>query len=135
MRPGASTWSTDVCVPIARLVECLVETKEEVERSGLLAPIAGHVGDGNFHLALVLDPDDTEDMERAHALNDAMVRRALAVGGTCTGEHGVGLGKTQSLAVEAGPALDLMRTVKDALDPRGILNPGKLFSSTSLLIE
>ena len=131
--PGASTWSTDVCVPLARLVECLLQTKQDVERSGLLAPIAGHVGDGNFHLAFVVDLSDTEEMARAHRVNDAMVQRALAMGGTCTGEHGVGLGKTEHLAAEAGPALEAMRRVKDALDPQGILNPGKLFTAEAIL--
>lgn len=133
LRPGASTWSTDVCVPVARLAECLVETKRDIERSGLLAPIAGHVGDGNFHLAIVVDPEDGEEMARAHRLNDAMVERALAMGGTCTGEHGVGLGKREHLAVEAGAGLDVMRRLKQAMDPHDILNPGKVFASTRIL--
>lgn len=127
MRPGASTWSTDVCVPISRLAECLVETKREIDRSGLLAPIAGHVGDGNFHLAIVLDPHDAEEFDRAVRLNEVMVRHALSLGGTCTGEHGIGLGKREFLAAEAGAGLEAMRAVKRALDPVAILNPGKLF--------
>jgi D-lactate dehydrogenase (cytochrome) len=105
----------------------LLGTKQDIDASGLTAPIAGHVGDGNFHLAFVVDPEDTDEMARAAALNDAMVTRALSVGGTCTGEHGIGLGKAGHLAVEAGAGLAVMRGVKEALDPRGILNPGKLF--------
>ncbi|MGH3357348.1 MAG: FAD-binding oxidoreductase [Nocardioidaceae bacterium] len=127
MRPGASTWSTDVCVPISRLAECLLETRKEIDRSGLLAPIAGHVGDGNFHLAIVLDPADEDEFATAVRLNEAMVGHALRLGGTCTGEHGIGLGKREHLAAEAGTAVDSMREVKRALDPLGILNPGKLF--------
>jgi D-lactate dehydrogenase (cytochrome) len=135
LRPGASTWSTDVCVPVSRLVECLLLTKREVERSGLIAPIAGHVGDGNFHLALVVDPEDAEEMARAVELNDRMVEHALALGGTCTGEHGVGLGKRRHLAAEAGAGLDVMRAVKRALDPHGILNPEKIFRTRDVLTE
>lgn len=128
LRPGASTWSTDVCVPISRLAECLLETKRDIDASGLVAPIAGHVGDGNFHLALVVDPDDDEEMGRARRLEEAMVARALRLGGTCSGEHGIGLGKMRHLAAEAGAAVDVMRAVKAALDPHGVLNPGKLFA-------
>jgi D-lactate dehydrogenase (cytochrome) len=128
LRAGAVTWSTDVCVPVSRLAECLLQTKQDLEASGLVAPIAGHVGDGNFHLALVLDPDDDRERARARSLNDAMVARALAMGGTCTGEHGVGLGKLDHLAVEAGASLGVMQALKGALDPRGILNPGKVFT-------
>lgn len=128
LRPGAGTWSTDVCVPISRLSECLLQTQRDIAEFGLIAPIAGHVGDGNFHLAIVLNPDDPDEMSRAHALNDAMVKRALALGGTCSGEHGIGLGKTSHLAQEVGDALSTMRAVKRALDPHGILNPGKLFA-------
>jgi D-lactate dehydrogenase (cytochrome) len=127
LRPGAETWSTDVCVPISRLTECLLETQQDIAASGLTAPIAGHVGDGNFHLAIVVDPSDAEEMARAAALNDRMVVRALGMGGTCSGEHGVGLGKSDHLAQECGPALEVMRAVKQALDPHGVLNPGKLF--------
>lgn len=132
LRPGASTWSTDVCVPVSRLVECIVQTKQDISESGLVAPIAGHVGDGNFHLAFVLDPLDLQEMARAHWVNDRMVRRALEMGGTCTGEHGIGVGKMEHLALEVGPGLEVMRAVKRALDPHGILNPGKVIGAAEL---
>ena len=117
---------TDVCVPISRLAECIVDTKADLERSGLLAPLVGHVGDGNFHLVLVVDPDDADEVARAEALHDRLVRRALALGGTCTGEHGIGTGKIAFLEAEHGAALDTMRRIKAALDPAGIMNPGKV---------
>jgi D-lactate dehydrogenase (cytochrome) len=126
LRPGAKSLTTDVCVPVSRLAECLVATQRDVEESGLLAPVAGHVGDGNFHLALVLDPADADELDRARALNDRLVRRALEMGGTCTGEHGVGLGKRDHLAAEAGAGLEVMGTLKRALDPHLVLNPGKV---------
>ncbi len=126
LRPGAGGWPTDVCVPISRLAECLVETKRDIVASGLLAPIVGHVGDGNFHLTFVIDPQDKEEMARAAALNERMVMRALALGGTCTGEHGVGYGKIDFLTAEHGEAVSVMRAIKQALDPRGIMNPGKV---------
>jgi D-lactate dehydrogenase (cytochrome) len=100
LRPGAKGWPTDVCVPISRLAECILETKKDIEESGLLAPMVGHVGDGNFHLVYVIDPDDPEELKRASAHNDRMVARALAMGGTCTGEHGVGYGKLAFLQAE-----------------------------------
>jgi D-lactate dehydrogenase (cytochrome) len=124
LRPGSRSWSTDVCVPLSRLVQCLNETTQDLAASGLLAPIAGHVGDGNFHLALVVDPSDSDEMSRARALEARLVHRALRMGGTCSGEHGIGMGKIDHLAREAGPALEVMRSVKQALDPYGILNPG-----------
>ncbi len=126
MRPGSSTWSTDVCVPVSRLVECLLLTKHDIDVCGLVAPVAGHVGDGNFHLAIVLDPADPDEMARAHQLNDRLVQRALAMGGTCSGEHGIGMGKRDHLAHEAGEGLEVMRRIKSALDPHHILNPGKV---------
>jgi D-lactate dehydrogenase (cytochrome) len=126
LRPGARGWPTDVCVPISRLAECLLETRREIDAAGLLAPIVGHVGDGNFHVVFVLDPDDKEAWERAEAVNRCMVERALAVGGTCTGEHGVGYGKMRYLEKEQGEAVEVMRQVKRALDPDNILNPGKI---------
>jgi D-lactate dehydrogenase (cytochrome) len=126
LRPGAGGWPTDVCVPISRLAECLVETKRDIVASGLLAPIVGHVGDGNFHLTFVIDPEDKAEMARAAALNERMVKRALALGGTCTGEHGVGYGKIDLMAEEHGEAVSVMRLVKRALDPQGIMNPGKV---------
>ena len=126
LRPGAKGWATDVCVPISRLADCIVETKRDVEQSGLLAPIVGHVGDGNFHLCFVLDPADPEEMARAKALNERMVFRALEMGGTCTGEHGIGYGKMDFLTAEHGEAVAVMRQLKLALDPDGIMNPGKV---------
>ena len=126
LRPGAKGWATDVCVPISRLAECILETKQDIEESGLLAPIVGHVGDGNFHLVYVIDPEDREEMARADALNDRMVMRALAMGGTCTGEHGIGYGKMQFLQAEHGDAVSVMRQLKIALDPDNLMNPGKM---------
>jgi D-lactate dehydrogenase (cytochrome) len=126
LRAGARGYVTDVCVPISRLAECVSATKDDIERSGLIAPIVGHVGDGNFHLVILVDPADNEEVARAEALNDQVVRRALAVGGTCSGEHGVGYGKLAFMDAEHGDALALMRTIKLALDPGNIMNPGKL---------
>jgi D-lactate dehydrogenase (cytochrome) len=126
LRPGARIWATDVCVPISRLADCIVETKADVMEAGVLAPIVGHVGDGNFHLTIVLDPDDPAEMARAEAINARLVERALAMGGTCTGEHGVGTGKIWAVEREHGEAVDVMRTLKAALDPDGLMNPGKV---------
>ncbi len=126
LRPGAKGWATDVCVPISRLAECILETKRDIRASNLLAPIVGHVGDGNFHLTFIIDPDDPEEMRRAEALNDRMVTRALAMGGTCTGEHGIGTGKMKFLQAEHGDAVAVMRQIKLALDPGNIMNPGKI---------
>jgi D-lactate dehydrogenase (cytochrome) len=127
LRPGAQGFTTDACVPISRLAECLAETKRDLDASGLVAPIVGHVGDGNYHLAILVDPDDPEELARAKALNDRLVRRAIAMDGTCTGEHGVGYGKAAFLELEHGPeALAMMRAVKSALDPAGLFNPGKV---------
>jgi D-lactate dehydrogenase (cytochrome) len=126
LRPGAKGWATDVCVPISRLADCISETKREIRESGMLAPLVGHVGDGNFHLTYVIDPDDPAEMERAQRLNERMVHRALAMGGTCTGEHGVGYGKIDFVEAEHGPAIDAMRRLKRAFDPDNIMNPGKI---------
>jgi len=128
LRPGAKAWTTDVCVPISRLVDCILETRRDVQASGLTAPLMGHVGDGNFHLVFVLDPDDPNELAAATKVNGQLVRRAQAMGGTCTGEHGVGLGKMAYLAEEHGPALDVMKTIKRALDPDNLMNPGKMFT-------
>lgn len=129
LKPGAKGWATDVCVPISRLAECILETRKDIDASGVLAPIVGHVGDGNFHLTFLIDPDDPEEMKRAEGVNDRMVMRALAMGGTCTGEHGVGTGKMRFLQAEHGDALSVMRQIKQALDPDNILNPGKILPS------
>jgi D-lactate dehydrogenase (cytochrome) len=126
LRPGAKGWPTDVCVPISRLAECILETKRDIEESRLLAPIVGHAGDGNFHLSFIIDPDDKEEMARAQALNERMVMRALAMGGTCTGEHGIGTGKMAFLQAEHGEAVAVMRALKLALDPQNLMNPGKV---------
>jgi D-lactate dehydrogenase (cytochrome) len=126
LRPGGKGWATDVCVPISRLAECISETKKEIRRSMLIAPIVGHVGDGNFHLSFIIDPDDPAEMAAAKAVNDRMVMRALALGGTCTGEHGIGYGKLDFLTAEHGDAVAVMRQLKLALDPDNIMNPGKV---------
>jgi D-lactate dehydrogenase (cytochrome) len=126
LRPGCGGWATDVCVPISRLADCILETKADLGQSRLLAPLVGHVGDGNFHLVFLVKPDDPEEMAEAAHLNERMVLRAIAMGGTCTGEHGVGYGKIPFLAVEHGDAVDVMRAIKQALDPQNIMNPGKV---------
>lgn len=126
LRPGCGIWATDVCVPISRLAECILETKQDLRESFLVAPLIGHVGDGNFHLGLLVRRDDPREVAEAERLHDRLVRRALAMDGTCTGEHGVGTGKLRFLAAEHGEALNVMRAIKQALDPLGILNPGKV---------
>ncbi|MCB8821327.1 FAD-binding oxidoreductase [Microvirga rosea] len=127
LRPGAQSVATDVCVPISRLAECVDETKRDIAASGLIAPIVGHVGDGNFHVQPLVNTDDPAEVEACEAFVDRLVRRALAMEGTCTGEHGVGQKKMKYLQIEHGPAaLALMRTLKQAIDPSNILNPGKI---------
>ena len=131
LRRGAQAIATDVCVPISRLAECVTETQRDIAESRLLAPILGHVGDGNFHLTLLVDPSDAAEVARAETLMERLIKRALAMEGTCTGEHGVGQGKMKYLLPEYGAsALDVMRAVKQALDPRGIMNPGKIVAPT-----
>ena len=130
LRPGVQAFATDVCVPISRLAECVTETQRDLARFNLVAPILGHVGDGNFHVTMLLDIDDADEVTRARAVHERMIERALAMDGTCTGEHGVGQGKMRYLLAEHGPAvLDAMRAVKQALDPAGIMNPGKMISA------
>lgn len=125
--PGKRGWATDVVVPISRLAECIVDTKADIGASDIYAPICGHVGDGNFHCCIMLDPDDAAELAQAKAFNDRLVDRALAMGGSCTGEHGVGMGKIGSIAKEHGAAaIEVMRALKQALDPKNILNPGKV---------
>jgi D-lactate dehydrogenase (cytochrome) len=127
LRPGAQMIATDVCVPISRLAECVRETQADIEKTSLLAPIVGHIGDGNFHLTLLVDMNDADEVARAKALNERLVERALAMDGTCTGEHGVGQGKMKYLRAEHGaPALAAMAAIKRALDPQNIMNPGKI---------
>ncbi len=125
-RPGAKGWATDVCVPISRLAECIAETKRDLDQSFVTAVLVGHVGDGNFHLAFILDPDRPDELAEASRLNDRMVQRAIAMDGTCTGEHGVGYGKMDFLIAEHGDAISVMRSIKRALDPDNIMNPGKI---------
>ncbi len=126
LRPGCQVWATDVCVPISRLADCIVETQKDLESTHLPAPIVGHVGDGNFHLSFVLDPTKPEEIAEANRINDRLVARALAMEGTCTGEHGVGYGKIDYLDDEHGEAVSVMCTLKKALDPDNIMNPGKI---------
>ena len=127
LRPGSKAVITDVCVPVSRLAECLVATKRDIAASGLIAPIVGHVGDGNFHTLILVDPAAPDEIARAQALHERMVARALDLDGTSTGEHGIGTGKIAFLERELGGAVDVMRAVKRALDPQGIMNPGKIF--------
>ena len=127
LRPGAEAVATDVCVPISRLAECVVETEEDLGRLGLLSPIVGHVGDGNFHVTLLVDVHDSGEVEKAEGFLDRLVKRAHAMDGTCTGEHGVGQGKQKYIAAELGDeAVVAMRALKGALDPQNIFNPGKI---------
>jgi len=126
LRPGSRAWTTDVCVPISRLAECVVETKRENAGASFPICLVGHAGDGNFHLIYVLDPDSAAELEEARRLNERMVLRALEMGGTCSGEHGVGIGKMKFLEREHGAALEVMRTIKRALDPDNRMNPGKM---------
>jgi D-lactate dehydrogenase (cytochrome) len=125
-RPGSKGWATDVCVPISRLAECIAETKRDLAQSSIPSALVGHVGDGNFHLVFMIDPDRPEEIAEASRLNDRMVARALAMDGTSTGEHGVGYGKMEFLVAEHGEALSVMRAIKRALDPDNLLNPGKI---------
>lgn len=126
LRPGGKGMTTDVCVPISRLADCILATKADIAETGLVAPMVGHVGDGNFHLLMIVDPDDPAETARAAALHERLVMRALAMDGTCTGEHGIGTGKIAFLEAEQGEAVPVMRAIKQALDPHGLLNPGKV---------
>ena len=129
MWPGKRAMGTDACVPISELAACLLETKADIARSGLVAPIAGHVGDGNFHLGIMYDANDAEETERAEGLAFRVSRRAIAMGGTCSGEHGIGLHKVVHMEAQHGHGVELMRAIKASLDPRGIMNPGKIYST------
>jgi D-lactate dehydrogenase (cytochrome) len=126
LREGAQPWATDVCVPISRLAECIIETQKDLATSSLPAPIVGHAGDGNFHVGFVIYPNDPFEMAEAERLNERLVHRALSLDGTCTGEHGIGSGKIDFLIAEHGEAVNVMRAIKQALDPDNILNPGKI---------
>ncbi|GAB4360054.1 MAG: FAD-linked oxidase C-terminal domain-containing protein [Gammaproteobacteria bacterium] len=127
LRPGSRAVITDVCVPISRLAECIDESLQDIDRSALPITLLGHVGDGNFHLLILIDPDDEGERREAEAINQRLVRRALAMGGTCTGEHGIGRGKREFLLEEHGAAVEVMRDIKTALDPDNLMNPGKIF--------
>ncbi len=128
LRPGAKGLSTDVCVPISKLAECIAETEADIAEMGLIAPIAGHVGDGNFHVLVLIDVDSPSEIAGAERFVDRLNMRAIGMDGTCTGEHGIGQGKVAFLEQELGEAVDFMRDIKRALDPHGILNPGKILS-------
>lgn len=127
LKPGCRAFPTDVCVPISRLAECILATNEDIARISLPVALFGHVGDGNFHLVVLVNPDNAEEMAEAEWLNEQVVKRALSMEGTCTGEHGIGIGKTQFLIPEHGEgAVSVMRAIKAALDPYELLNPGKV---------
>jgi len=128
LKPGARALSTDVCVPISRLAECITETEKDIASASLPIPLFGHVGDGNFHLVILIDPGNDAEIAEAKALNVRLVRRALAMEGTCTGEHGIGIGKQSYLVEELGEAVDLMRDLKRTFDPDNLMNPGKVVS-------
>jgi D-lactate dehydrogenase (cytochrome) len=125
-RPGARAWTTDICVPISHLAECIVETQADLARAQVEAPLVGHAGDGNFHLIIMLNPDDPQELEKITRISERLVERALKFNGTASGEHGVGFGKLKYLEAEHGAALEVMRTIKRAIDPDGLMNPGKL---------
>lgn len=128
LKPGAEVLSTDVCVPISALAACVSATRQDIDRLGLLAPIVGHVGDGNFHVMPLIDPASAEERRKVQGFLDRLIDRALGFQGTCTGEHGVGQGKIRYLAQEHGPGVEVMVAIKKALDPLNILNPGKIFA-------
>ncbi len=127
LKPGARAVSTDVCVPISRLAECVTETVRDLAKSTLPVPLFGHVGDGNFHLVILIDPQSRPEMDEAKAINARLIARALAMEGTCTGEHGIGMGKMESMRMELGDdMMDLMRDIKKVFDPDNLMNPGKV---------
>lgn len=128
LRPGAEVLSTDVCVPISALADCVTATRRDIDSLELLAPIVGHVGDGNFHVMPLIDPANPEERREIQGFLDRLIDRALGFGGTCTGEHGIGEGKISYLRTEHGPAVEVMIAIKKALDPLNILNPGKIFA-------
>ena len=125
-RPGALAWTTDICVPISHLAECILETQQDLKDASVVAPLVGHAGDGNFHLIIMLDPSDQKEFATVTRISERLVARALKFGGTCSGEHGVGFGKLKYLQAEHGEALDVMRSIKRAIDPDNLMNPGKL---------
>jgi D-lactate dehydrogenase (cytochrome) len=126
LRPGAKLIATDACVPISRLADCVMETKADCDRLKLIAPIVGHVGDGNFHVTVLVDTDNPDEMRSCEEMITRLAERAIAMDGTCTGEHGIGQGKMKFLEKEVGSTLEMMRAIKRAIDPLGIMNPGKI---------
>jgi D-lactate dehydrogenase (cytochrome) len=128
LRQGAVGWATDVCVPMSRLAECIELTHADLTGSSVPATILGHVGDGNFHVVFSLDPHSPSELAEVEAINARLIQRALAMDGTCTGEHGIGLGKQDWLIAELGEAVEQMRLVKRAFDPQNLFNPGKIFA-------
>jgi D-lactate dehydrogenase (cytochrome) len=126
LKPGSRAVSSDVCVPISRLAECITETNKDIATASMPIPLFGHAGDGNFHLVILVDPDNPADLAEAEAINHRVVERALAMDGTCTGEHGIGMGKMDFLEIEHGAAVEVMRALKRTLDPDNLLNPGKV---------
>jgi D-lactate dehydrogenase (cytochrome) len=130
LRPGTSVFATDVCVPLSRLAECVTETHADIEDMRLIAPVVGHVGDGNFHVTPMVDVSSADEVARVELFNDRLVQRALAMGGTCTGEHGVGSGKMKFMVKEHGAGVAVMAAIKKALDPSNIFNPGKIVALT-----
>lgn len=133
LRPGTRAYSSDACVPISRLAECVEATRQDLDASGMVATILGHVGDGNFHIILLVDLDDPVEVKKAEVIVSRISQRAIAMDGTCTGEHGIGQGKQAYLLEELGGAVAVMRTIKQALDPLNLLNPGKIFSEAACL--
>ena len=127
LRPEASALSTDACVPISRLAECVSTTAKDIEDSKMLGPIVGHVGDGNFHVLLLVDTENPEEIATADAIISRLAVRAIELEGTCTGEHGIGQGKQRYMAQEHGNSVAVMQAIKSALDPNNILNPGKIW--------
>ena len=127
LAPGKKAFTTDICVPISNLTDCIIETKKDIEQSNIIAPIVGHVGDGNFHLIMLLDPENKKEVSEAKQLNDKLVNRALRMEGTSTGEHGIGIGKKEFLKTEQGLSVEIMSQIKKAIDPKNIMNPGKIF--------
>ena len=128
LRPGAQMIATDACVPISKLADCLSETLKDIEEVGLIAPIVGHVGDGNFHVTPLVDVNDPKEVEDIEAFIDRLNKRAISMDGTCTGEHGIGQGKRRYLKQEHGETADLMIAIKKSFDPDNIMNPGKVVS-------
>ena len=127
--PGKKAFTTDVCVPISNLTNCILETKKDIENSNIIAPIVGHVGDGNFHLIMLLDPNDEIEVNEAKKLNHNLINRAIKMEGTSTGEHGIGIGKKEYLKTERGFSVSVMSQIKKAIDPKNIMNPGKIFDT------